>query len=72
MTVRVTRAAARRADPGCRPAPWIGLVRCVTDRRAVGGMEAVGRYWNGELGRAQSGMPAPGAGVADVPACSLP
>ena len=71
MKARVVRAAARRAAPGRRPAPWIGLVRSVASRRAVGEMEAVGRYGNDVLGRTQSGMVAPGAGVADVPAGPL-
>ena len=62
MTVWVPRAAARRAHPGRRPAPWMGLVWSVAGRRTVGGMEAVGRYGNGDLGQAQSGMLAPRAG----------
>ena len=72
MTVRDARAPARKADPGRRPAPWFGLVRSVAGRRTIRGMEAVGRCGNGDLGGAQSGMLAPRAGVADVPACPLP
>ena len=44
MKVRVVRAAARRAAPGRRPAPWIGLVRSVASqasRRGDGGGRTV-------------------------------